>query len=139
MVLDGVSSKYNGWWVSMRKDEAIYCMETYIGDNAYTGCFKCPYYGKKKIDDQTSVCMSNEAHRMAVEALKRDDPEVEFQKRFEKTTFCGYTAKELLLFADACKQQGISNDMLYDFCLNVESAYVYIVEKMQKEMKRKLS
>lgn len=79
------------------------------------------------------------ALEMAIEALKRDDPEVEFQKRFEKSTFCGYTAKELLMFADACKQQDVSNDMLYDFCSNVESAYVYIVEKMQQEMKRKLS
>lgn len=127
----------------MTKDEAIYCMDTYIGDHAYTGCFKCPYYGKKKIDDQTSVCMSNEAHRMAIEALKRDDPEVEFQKRFEASTFCGYSSNELLLFADACRRQGITEDQLHSFLTDTESALNYVMEKINEmfdeEIERQLS
>jgi hypothetical protein len=85
----------------------------------------------------------HEARDMAIEALKRDDPEAEFQKRFEKTTFCGYSAKELLMFADACRRQGITEVEMLVFVQSVESAFNYAFEKwnelMKKEFQRTLS
>ena len=81
----------------------------------------------------------HEARDIAIEALKRDDPEVEFQKRFEKTTFCGYSAEELLVFADACKRNNISKEELHNFCLNAESAFNYIMSKMQEQFVKGLS
>ena len=79
------------------------------------------------------------ARDMAIAALKRDDPEVEFQKRFEKTTFCGYSAEKLLMFADACKRNNITEEELHDFCLNAESAFNYILSKIQEESAKRLS
>jgi hypothetical protein len=80
---------------------------------------------------------------IAIEALERDDPEVEFQKRFERSTFCGYTSKELLMFADACRRQGITEEYLFAFCKNAEDAFAYafekIAERFKKEVERKLS
>lgn len=72
----------------------------------------------------------NEVFDMAIEALKRDDPEVEFQKRFEKSTFCGYSAHDLLMFADACRRKNISEKDLHDFCLNANSAFEYVMENI---------
>ena len=80
-----------------------------------------------------------DACEMAIEALKRDDPEVEFKKRFEKTTFCGYSAEKLLMFADACKRNNITEEELHDFCLNAESAFNYILSKIQEESAKRLS
>lgn len=73
------------------------------------------------------------ALNMAIEALKRDDPEVEFQKRSERSTYCGYTLKELLMFADACRRQGITEDKLYVFWASAESAFNYIMEKITED------
>lgn len=81
----------------------------------------------------------HEARDMAIEALKRDDPEMEFKKRFEKTTFCGYSAEKLLMFADACKRNNITEEELHDFCLNAESAFNYILSKIQEESAKRLS
>ncbi len=80
---------------------------------------------------------SYEARDMAIEALKRDDPEVEFQKRFERSRLCGYTAKELLMFADACRRQGITEAEMRAFCNNSESALNYMIEKMYEQMEKK--
>lgn len=119
----------------MTKDEAIYCMKTYIGENGYTDCFKCPYYGKK-VDGQVKLCCSDEAHRMALKALQRDDPEVEFQKRFEKTTFCGYSSLELLLFADVCRNVGITTEELHNFSLSVDHAFKYVYQKIHEQLEK---
>lgn len=81
----------------------------------------------------------HEARDMAIEALKRDDPEVEFKKRFEKTTFCGYSAEKLLMFADACRKNNITEEELHNFCLNAESAFNYILSKIQEESAKRLS
>lgn len=55
----------------MTIQEAIYCMKSYLpeAEDEYT-CFKCPYHGANKIDDQIYVCNSSEAHRMAIQALE---------------------------------------------------------------------
>lgn len=76
----------------------------------------------------------HEARDMAIAALKRDDPEVEFQKRFEKTTFCGYSAKELLMFAKACKENGVDNLDLKEFSQNVSLGIEYGMKLFNKDI-----
>ena len=79
-----------------------------------------------------------EALKMAIEALKRDDPEVEFQKRLEHTTVCGYPFKELMVFADACRKYNVSESDMREFCVNAESAWNYIMDKMNEQMKKQV-
>ena len=55
----------------MTIDEVIYCMKSYLPDNNVEHCTSCPYYGSVKVDKQVSVCKSDEAHRIAIEALKK--------------------------------------------------------------------
>ena len=50
--------------------EAIFCMESYLPGNELS-CVNCPYYGSKQIDNQGFTCCSSEAHKMAIEALKK--------------------------------------------------------------------
>ena len=45
----------------MTLEEAIYCMKSYLPDNRVESCIRCKYY---------ESCHSNEAHEMAIEALK---------------------------------------------------------------------
>lgn len=78
------------------------------------------------------------ARDMAIAALKRDDPEMEFQKRFEKSTFCGYSAKELLLFADVCRRSGITHEEMHEFCLCAESVYKYVLSKVSESLEKEL-
>jgi len=56
----------------MTKEEAIYCMKSYINDNHYEHCTNCPYYAKNKVDDNTYVCESETAHKMAIKALEQE-------------------------------------------------------------------
>lgn len=81
----------------------------------------------------------HEARDMAIEALKRDDPETEFQKRFEKTTICGYSAKELMLFADACRRNGITSENVREFKLNAETAAQYVTALVKEQLARELT
>lgn len=117
----------------MTKEEAIYCMMSYLPDNEIEHCVNCPYDGAIQINENTYVCRSSEAHKMAIEALKRDDPEVEFQKRFEKTTFCGYSAKELLMFAKACRENGVDNLDLKEFSQNVSLGIEFGLHMFNKQ------
>jgi predicted transcriptional regulator len=111
----------------MTKEEAIQQVE-----NAFDA-FESEW---KVLGDDWSY--EHEARDMAIEALKRDDPKTEFQKRFEKSTFCGYSAKELLMFADACRRSNINEVDLHEFCTNVESAWKYIIEKTHEEIEKEI-
>lgn len=95
---------------------------------------------KEATADENSVCYVSsydaEPLNMAIEALKRDDPEVEFQKRFEKSTFCGYSAKELLLFADACRRSGITDEEMHEFCLCAENVFKYVLFKVSENLEK---
>lgn len=107
----------------MTKEEAIEVFESILEEatrQKYLVCY---------------VTIENcDALRMVIEALKRDDPEVEFQKRFERSTFCGYTSKELLMFADACRRQNISEAEMRAFCNNTETAFYYVLAKWKEKM-----
>lgn len=50
-----------GW--KMSKEEAIFCMKSYLPEGSYERCPKCKYYGN---------CKSSEAHKMAIEALEQE-------------------------------------------------------------------
>ena len=83
------------------------------------------------------------ARDMAIAALKRDDPEVEFQKRFEKTTFCGYSAKEFLVFAKACRKNNVDYLDLKEFSQNVSLGFEFGMKlfngQVEEIMKGKMS
>ena len=49
-------------------------------------------------------------------------------------TICGYQIKDLIVFADACRKQNISNDNLAEFCGNAQSAYHYAMVEFQKSV-----
>ena len=93
---------------------------------------------RKKMLQSTCMNCWDEAIEMALQALKRDDPEVEFRKRFEKSTFCGYSAQDLLMFADACRRKNISKEDLHEFCLNANSAFEYVMEKISEQMEKEM-
>ena len=90
----------------------------------------------KTLNDDWSY--EHKARDMAIEALKRDDPEVEFQKRLEHTTFCGYPFEELIVFADACRRYHISEADMHEFCLNTEAAWQYLMDKMHEQMDKEM-
>lgn len=56
----------------MTREEAIYCMKSYIDNPNYEHCISCPYYGANQIGENVFVCNSSEAHKMAVEALEQE-------------------------------------------------------------------
>lgn len=56
----------------MTIEEAIYYLKTYDPESDYSACFKCPYYGSTKVNNNTYICQSNTARKMAIEALKKE-------------------------------------------------------------------
>lgn len=48
-------------------DEAIYCMKSYLPSDDYIHCTECKYYGCK--DNKT--CVSNEAHQIAINTMRK--------------------------------------------------------------------
>lgn len=79
-----------------------------------------------------------EACNIAIEALKRDDPEVEFREHLKNTTFCGYSFTSLLIFADACRINGITQEELDHFRLSAENAFNYAMSKMEEAFNKKI-
>lgn len=49
----------------------------------------------------------------------------------EKDYIMGYPVEELVIFASACRKQGISNDQLRDFVLNLRTAYEIIMAEVR--------
>ena len=47
----------------MTREEAIYCMKSYLPDDNYKHCIKCKYY-------REDGCESSKAHAMAIKALE---------------------------------------------------------------------
>lgn len=56
----------------------------------------------------------------------------------EHATICGYSFKELIIFAEACRMQNISEDDLHSFCMNASNAYEYMMEKIKEEWQKEL-
>ena len=69
--------------------------------------------------------------QMAITALKNYDPTMDIRQRLENAIIYGYAVNGLILFADACRRKGITNDQLKDFCTNIENAYTYMTEQMK--------
>ena len=51
---------------------------------------------------------------------------------------CGYTFKELIVFAEACQKEGITEENLVGFCTNVRNAYEYMINKAMEEMDKQI-
>jgi len=47
----------------------------------------------------------------------------------------GYPIEQLVLFASACRQQGITENELHDFVLNVQNAYDIVHKEFENSMK----
>ena len=62
-----------------------------------------------------------------------DNVTEDIDKTLEKYTICGYVFKDLAVFADACRKQGITETEMANFCRNATDAYNYIVEECQKQ------
>ena len=60
-------------------------------------------------------------------------------ENLKNCTIFGYAVEELIIFADACKKQGISNDDLKNFCENAKNAYDYIRNEIEEEFKKEIS
>ena len=82
----------------------------------------------------------------AIEAIKKDImgglnyesilnrvPSADVNEIFENAIICGYTLKDLTVFADACRKKGITEKDLADFNHNAASAYKYILEEIEKQ------
>ena len=47
-------------------------------------------------------------------------------------TICGYTAKELVFFAQVCREKGIADDDLHNFCVSAENGWLYGWEEFNR-------
>lgn len=109
----------------MTKDEAIYCMQSYLPYDEYEHCTSCPYYGAYGVDGQVSFCKSAEAHEMAINALKAEpvrhgkwikaDSQQYFRKHYPLFTCsaCGYR-KDSQKKWDYCPNCGARMDKLQE-------------------------
>ena len=55
-----------------------------------------------------------------------------------ENTIYGYPLKELMLFAQCCRRQGITEDELHSFCLDTEAIYSIIKEEFDRSIKESL-
>lgn len=53
-------------------------------------------------------------------------------------TIYGYPLKELMLFAQCCRRQGITEDELHSFCLDAEAIYSFIKEEFDRSIEESL-
>lgn len=65
-------------------------------------------------------------------------PTLDLTEILEESEMCGYNFKKLLVFAEACQMQGITKDDLKDFCMNVEGATQYIIDKIEESLDHEL-
>ena len=54
----------------------------------------------------------------------------------DKDTIAGYKAKDLIIFAQAVKEAGISNDELAAFVKNAENAYDFIKQEQDIALRK---
>ena len=74
------------------------------------------------------------------EVLRQIDeqPSVDVLEILEHSEICGYNFKEFTVFAEACQNAGITEEGLKDFYANVESAYNYIMDKIEEQFEREI-
>ena len=64
-------------------------------------------------------------------------PTLDLTEILERSEICGYTFRELVMFAEACQMQGITKDDLKDFCMNAEGAVQYVIDKIEEDLDHK--
>jgi len=52
---------------------------------------------------------------------------------------CGYDARELSLFAEACRRQRITEDELRQFCLSFGTMVVHMRQPIEEDLKETLT
>ena len=60
-------------------------------------------------------------------------------EEFKDCVICGYTVPELVIFADACRKAGISNQDLATFCGNAVNAYNYIIDEVKNSLEKSVN
>lgn len=66
--------------------------------------------------------------------LIRKAKHADINEALEQYCVCGYEFKELAIFADACREQGITERDMADFCRNITSAWNYIAKEVEKQL-----
>lgn len=59
-------------------------------------------------------------------------------EEINNTTIFGYPLRDLLVFASACREKGISEKDLRDFCTGVENGYFFGVEAARRSVETNL-
>ena len=66
----------------------------------------------------------------------RELPTTDAAGILEHSEIVGYTFKELCMFAEACRRQGIEEDDLKNFCTAAESAAEYTLDKIMEAFEK---
>lgn len=64
--------------------------------------------------------------------------DLEIENILRNSEMCGYNFEELLIFAEACRKAGITENNLHDFCMNCESAFNYIHQKFMEKIESEI-
>ena len=66
----------------------------------------------------------------------RELPHADVADILERSEIVGYTFKELCMFAEACRRQGIEEDDLKNFCTAANSAAEYTIDKIMEAFEK---
>lgn len=90
----------------MKLIDADMLKSDYVWGGTTTGSICTRYVSKKQIDEAPTI-----------------------------DTIYGYPIKHLILLASACRQQGITENELHDFIINVQSAYDFVHKEFENSLK----
>lgn len=112
-------------------DESI-CCDDFSGE-------KCPYYDEKK-----DSCSVDEILHAAADALEEDDKRINVLEddlrdstisNPERFRICGYSLRDLILFADMCKRNNVQESDLKQAAWNLELAVHAVMNERQEIVK----
>lgn len=63
-------------------------------------------------------------------------PTTDLESILEHSEIVGYTFRELCMFAEACRMQGIEEDDLKNFCTAANSAAEYAIDKIVESFEK---
>lgn len=84
-------------------------------------------------DAYEAIARHTEAERFAADEICEiigEVPTTDVAGILEHSEIVGYTFKELCMFAEACRMQGVEEDDLKNFCTAADSAAKYTVDKI---------
>ncbi len=107
----------------MTKEKAIEILDAMFDEND----------ANHEIDFEEFYYERMEALNLAMESLKKE-PEKIYIVNKDIKSICGYNAEELIIFADACRKQNISPEMMHDFCTNIQAIYSYVNDELKNKL-----